>query len=150
MNLIIEKIINKLIESGKVDISILNNKTINIHLTDINFDFCFQINNDRIFVFDKNNNADVMISITSSALLGLLNQQTIDDLLLQDKIKVVGDAKTARLLIDILKQADIKAQIAELIPDFALNKIKEINKDIKNGDFKNKIIDKFICPKVYK
>jgi ubiquinone biosynthesis protein UbiJ len=147
--IILEKIINKLATDKVIDLSDLNSKTIVLTLSDINFNFCFFINNNQIFIFDEVKPADATISIKFRAFLDLLNKQDLTDLFREDKVVVVGEVKTAQLLIDMLKNATIKEKITSALPTPVVDIASKIKEDIITGKLKDNIISMLIQPKVY-
>jgi len=152
--IILEKIINKLIEDKVVDFSSLNNKTIVLSLSDINFNFCFFVSENKVFIFDEVKPNDARISISFIAFKDLLSKKDLQDLIREDKVIIQGDVKTAQLLVDLLKNNNIKENIIEFIPSNAILFAKKIKAKIKEKlggeNIKDKIISTLIQPKIYK
>jgi ubiquinone biosynthesis protein UbiJ len=148
--IILEKIINRLIEDKVVDFSSINGKTIVLSLSDINFNFCFFVNNNTVFIFDEVKPSDATISIGFASFQDLLNKKDLQDLIREDKVIITGEVKTAQLLVDLLKNNNIKENIKEFIPSEAVLFAKKLKNNIINGELKDKIVDTIIQPKVYK
>jgi ubiquinone biosynthesis protein UbiJ len=152
--IILEKIINKLIADKVIDFSNLNSKTIVITLNDINLNFCFFVNDNKVFIFDEVKPSDATIEIGFSAFKDLLNKKDLTDLIREDKVVITGELKTAQLLVDLLKNNNLKSNIEELLPDDAILFAKKLKAKIKsnifNNEFKDKIVETLIQPKVYK
>jgi len=147
--IILEKIINKLILDDVIDFSELNDKTIVLSLNDINFDFCFFVSQNKVFIFDEVKPFDAKISINFSAFKDLLNKSDLQDMIREDKIDIQGEIKTAQLLLDLLKNNNIKTNILEFIPSDAILFAKKIKTKFQNGNLKGKIINILIQPKIH-
>ena len=147
--IILEKIINQLAEDKVIDLSLLDNKTIVLSVGGA-IDFCFYINQNKIFIFDEIKPADATINIGFNSFRDLLNKKNLQDLIREDKISIYGDIKVAQLLIDLLKQNTIKIKIKQMLPDVFINFSKKFKENIQSGELKDKIIDILIQPKIYK
>ncbi len=105
---ILERALNHLVINSRVNIDALNGKTIGLSLQDLPLDVHFICANNRIFVLSATDKStDVDIKLKSMIFISLLQGEDLTELLRQDKINIHGDAKTAQLLVDLLKEVDI-------------------------------------------
>ncbi len=133
---VLEQALNYLIDQGDADIGSLNGKTIYFALDDLPLTLNFICTNNRIFVTtDTSSNADVDIKLKSNVFLSLLQGEEISDLLKQDKIIIHGDVKTAQLLVDLLKSAQIDFEeiLSQYTGDIIANQIGNIARNLKGS-----------------
>ncbi len=133
---VLEQALNYLIDQGDADIGSLNGKTIYFALDDLPLTLNFICTNNRIFVTtDTSSNADVDIKLKSIVFLSLLQGEEISDLLKQDKIIIHGDVKTAQLLVDLLKSAQIDFEeiLSQYTGDVIANQIGNIARNLKDS-----------------
>ncbi len=133
---VLEQALNYLIDQGDADVGTLNGKTIYFALDDLPLTLNFICANHRIFVTtDTSSNADVDIKLKSIVFLSLLQGEEISDLLKQDKIIIHGDVKTAQLLVDLLKSAQIDFEeiLSQYTGDIIANQIGNIARNLKDS-----------------
>jgi len=134
---ILERALNCLITNGKVDISVLNGKTIGFSLQDLPLDMHFVCANSRIFVLPATDKlTDVDVKLKSMVFISLLQGEDLTELLRQDKINIHGDVKTAQLLVDLLKEVDIDAEemVSKYTGDIIASQLGKLTKKFNPAD----------------
>lgn len=130
-SVILERVLNHLITNGKVDISVLNGKTIGFSLQDLPLDMYFVCTNSRIFVLPAADKpTDVDVKLKSMVFISLLQGEDLTGLLRQDKINIHGDVKTAQLLVDLLKKVDISPEemLSKYTGDIIVSQLEKLTK----------------------
>jgi ubiquinone biosynthesis protein UbiJ len=131
---VLEQAINFLIQNSAINLKLLDKKTIKFSLEDLPLEVNFVCANNRIFVLNATNNpSDVDIKLNVSVFFALFKGDDLTDLIRQDKIIIHGDVKTAQLLVDILKEADIDLEeiLSQYTGDIVAYEVGKISKKIK-------------------
>ncbi len=137
---ILERTLNRLIINGEVDISALNGKTIGFSLQDLPLDVHFICTNDRVFVLSVTDKlTDVNVKLTPTVFIYLLHGKDLTELLIQDKISIHGDVKTAQLLVDLLKEVDIDLEemTSKYTGDTIANQLVKLTKKFNLTDIQS-------------
>jgi ubiquinone biosynthesis protein UbiJ len=131
---VLEQALNFLIQNSAINLKLLDKKTIKFSLEDLPLEVNFVCANNRIFVLNATSNpSDVDIKLNTSVFFALFKGENLTDLLRQDKLIINGDVKTAQLLVDILKEADIDLEeiLSHYTGDIVAYEVGKISKKIK-------------------
>lgn len=127
LRLSLEKILNRLIDTSGIDIETLESKKINLELAELNMVITFVFTNSRIFVIKSNevSNFDVTIKLNKDAFLSLIGGTSLDELLDNEEVVIIGNVKVAKKLSEMLAMSsqDIEEAIAHYTGDIVAHQI---------------------------
>lgn len=145
LGILLEQAINHLLLiDSDIDISELEGKTIALSIEQTPFDWTIVFINGAVrFISNQGEKSDITVSLGASALLALLKGSDAKTLLKEDKIQVVGDAKIAQALFDLLTNLDINHEeiVAHFSNDFVARGVSKGVAFVKDNPPPTAIID---------
>jgi len=130
----IESLINKVLSLNidPIDLNKLEQKTLTVVLSELNFPLCFTVSNHKIIVSGLDEHADCRINTSIRTLQALKAEQSLTELIKQNKLDVVGDIKVAQQFSHIAQSLNIdwQSELAAHIGDMPTHKLVQFSKFI--------------------
>ena len=118
--------------NGRNVLSVIEQKTLTILLTELGFPLSFSINENNVLVTSLTERSDCTIKTSVKTLLELKKEQQITELIKQEKLDVQGDIKVAQLFANIAESLEIdwQSEIAKHIGDIPTYKLSQFGKNL--------------------
>jgi ubiquinone biosynthesis protein UbiJ len=118
--------------NGRNVLSVIEQKTLTILLTELGFPLSFSINENNVLVTSLTERSDCTIKTSVKTLLELKKEQQITELIKQEKLDVQGDIKVAQLFANIAESLEIdwQSELAKHIGDIPTYKLSQFGKNL--------------------
>jgi ubiquinone biosynthesis protein UbiJ len=118
--------------NGRNVLSVIEQKTLTILLTELGFPLSFSINENNVLVTSLTERSDCTIKTSVKTLLELKKEQQITELIKQEKLDVQGDIKVAQLFANITESLEIdwQSELAKHIGDIPTYKLSQFGKNL--------------------
>lgn len=131
----LEAIINKALAlslNGTQSLYPLEQKNLVVHLAELGFPLSFIVNNSKVLVTSLSENPDCAIHTSVKTLVALKNEQSLTELIKQDKLDIVGDIKIAQQYANMAETLDIdwQSELAKHIGDIPTYKLTQLSKKL--------------------
>lgn len=132
----LELLINKVLSfnTSKVDLKKLEQKTLTIILSELNFPISLSVDNNQIIVSGLIERADCTVNTSIQTLQALKAEQQLTELIKQDKLDLTGDIKVAQQFTGLAESLNIdwQSELAAHIGDMPTHKLIQLSKKIGN------------------
>jgi ubiquinone biosynthesis protein UbiJ len=112
---------------GVKSLTILEQKTFTIQLSELGFPLSFSINDNKVLVTSLTERSDCTVNTSVKTLLALKKHQQITELIKQEKLDVQGDIKVAQQFANIAESLEIdwQSELAKHIGDIPTYKLSQ-------------------------
>jgi len=128
----IELLINKVLSlnTSKIDLKKLEQKTLTIILSEVNFPISLSVNNNKVIVSGLTERADCTVNTSIKTLQELKAQQQLTELIKQNKLDLTGDIKVAQQFTNLAESLNIdwQSELAAHIGDMPTHKLMQLGK----------------------
>ncbi|OUR91691.1 hypothetical protein A9Q81_17680, partial [Gammaproteobacteria bacterium 42_54_T18] len=125
----IELLINKVLSlnTSKIDLKKLEQKTLTIILSEVNFPISLSVNNNKVIVSGLTERADCTVNTSIKTLQELKAQQQLTELIKQNKLDLTGDIKVAQQFTNLAESLNIdwQSELAAHIGDMPTHKLMQ-------------------------
>jgi ubiquinone biosynthesis protein UbiJ len=132
----LELLINKALSLNisHIDLKKLDQKTLTIILSELNFPISLSIDNSEVVVSGLTERADCTISTSIKTLQELKAKQQLTELIKQDKLDLTGDIKVAQQFSSLAENINIdwQSELAAHIGDIPTHKLMLLGKNVAN------------------
>ncbi|XQW85216.1 ubiquinone biosynthesis accessory factor UbiJ [Thalassotalea piscium] len=137
LSMALEYIINQALTINKANnkaLQTLEDKTLVLHLLELNFPLCFTCHQETFLVTGNTNAADCTISTSLSALKKIKENHALTQAIKDDLLDIDGDLKVAQLFIAVAESIDIdwKSELAKHIGDIPTYKLEQFGHTISD------------------
>jgi len=117
---------------GVKALTVLEQKTLTIQLSEIGFPLSFSVNNNKILITSLTERSDCTVYSSIKTLKDLKKQQQITELIKQEKLDVIGDLKVAQQFASIAESLEIdwQSEIAKHIGDIPTYKLSQFGSSL--------------------
>jgi ubiquinone biosynthesis protein UbiJ len=133
-NASVELIINKVLSlhTGHVDLKKLEQKSLTIILSELNFPITLTVSSNKILVSGLTERADCTVKTSISTLQVLKAEQQLTELIKQDKLDLTGDIKIAQQFMHLAENLNIdwQSELAAHIGDMPTHKLVQLGKKV--------------------
>jgi len=130
----LELLINKTLSlnTHSVGLNKLEQKTLTIILSELNFPLSFSVDNSKILVSGLTERADCTINTSINTLQKLKAEQQITALIKQDQLDLIGDIKVSQQFASLAENLNIdwQSELANHIGDVPTYKLVQLGKKI--------------------
>ena len=130
----IELLINKVLALNidEVDLYKLEQKTLSIKLSELNFPLSITVSNSKVIVSSLTERADCTVRTSIKTLQTLKAEQHITTLIKQNKLDLTGDIKVAQQFTQLVESLNIdwQSELARHIGDMPTHKLIQLSKNI--------------------
>ena len=130
----VELLINKVLSlnTGKIDLKKLEQKTLTIILSELNFPISLSVNNNKIIVSGLIERADCTVNTSIKTLQKLKAEQQLTELIKQNKLDLTGDIKVAQQFTHLAESLNIdwQSELAAHIGDLPTHKLMQLGKRV--------------------
>jgi len=130
----LELLINKALSLNisNVELKKLEQKTLTIILSELNFPISLSVDNGSILVSGLTERADCTINTSIKTLQKLKAEQQLTELIKQDKLDLSGDIKIAQQFSSLAENLDIdwQSELATHIGDVPTHKLVQLSKTV--------------------
>ena len=142
----LELLINKVLalNTDKIDLSKLEQKTLSIILSELSFPISLTLNNNSVIVSGLTECADCTIKTSIKTLQELKAEQQLTELIKQNKLDLTGDIKVAQQFANLAENLNIdwQSELAAHIGDMPTHKLMQLGKQVaKKLEFASKQIE---------
>jgi len=118
---------------SKVELKKLEQKTLTIILSELNFPLSFSVDNNKILVSGLTERANCTINTSINTLQKLKAEQQLTELIKQGLLDLTGDIKVAQQFASLAENLDIdwQSELATHIGDVPTHKLVQLGKNIK-------------------
>jgi len=118
--------------NGVKSLTILEQKTFTIQLTELGFPLSFSVNEHKILVTSLTERSDCTVNTSIKTLLELKKQQQITELIKQEKLDVQGEIKVAQQFASIAESLEIdwQSELAKHIGDIPTYKLSQFGSNL--------------------
>ena len=136
----LEIIINKVLSFNtvEVDLSKLEQKTLTVFLSELNFPISLTVNLNNVIVTSLTERSDCILKTSLNTLQILKAEQQLTKLIKDDRLDVTGDIKVAQQFLNIAESLNIdwQSELANHIGDMPTHKLVQLgNKVAKKIQF---------------
>ena len=135
-NASVELIINKVLSlhTGHVDLKKLEQKSLTIILSELNFPITLTVSSNKILVSSLTERADCTVKTSISTLQALKAEQQLTELIKQDKLALTGDIKIAQQFMHLAENLNIdwQSELAAHIGDMPTHKLVQLGKKVSD------------------
>ena len=135
-NTSVELIINKVLSlhTGHVDLKKLEQKSLTIILSELNFPITLTVSSNKILVSSLTERADCTVKTSISTLQALKAEQQLTELIKQDKLALTGDIKIAQQFMHLAENLNIdwQSELAAHIGDMPTHKLVQLGKKVSD------------------
>jgi len=135
-NTSVELIINKVLSlhTGHVDLKKLEQKSLAIILSELNFPITLTVSSNKILVSSLTERADCTVKTSISTLQALKAEQQLTELIKQDKLALTGDIKIAQQFMHLAENLNIdwQSELAAHIGDMPTHKLVQLGKKVSD------------------
>jgi len=117
---------------GVKALTVLEQKTLTIQLSEIGFPLSFSVNNNKILITSLTERSDCTVYTSIKTLQDLKKRQQITELIKQEKLDVIGDLKVAQQFASIAESLEIdwQSEIAKHIGDIPTYKLSQFGSSL--------------------
>ena len=117
---------------GVKTLTVLEQKTFTMQLTELGFPLSFSVNDNKVLVTSLTERSDCTVQTSIKTLLALKKQQQITELIKQEKLNVIGDLKVAQQFANIAESLEIdwQSEIAKHIGDIPTYKLSQFGSSL--------------------
>jgi len=117
---------------GVKRLTILEQKTFTIQLTELGFPLSFSVNENKVLVTSLTERSDCTVNTSIKTLLALKKQQQITELIKEEKLEVNGDLKVAQQFANIAESLEIdwQSELAKHIGDIPTYKLSQFGSNL--------------------
>ncbi len=117
---------------GVKKLTVLEQKTFTIQLTELGFPLSFSVNENKVLVTSLIERSDCTVNTSIKTLLALKKQQQITELIKQEKLDVKGDLKVAQQFASIAESLEIdwQSELAKHIGDIPTYKLSQFGSNL--------------------
>lgn len=130
----LELLINKALSLNisNVDLKKLEQKTLTLMLSELNFPISLSVDNSNILVSGLTERADCTIKTSIKTLQELKAEQQLTELIRQDKLDLTGDIKIAQQFSSLAENLNIdwQSELAAHIGDVPTHKLLQLGKKV--------------------
>lgn len=130
----IELLINKVLSlnTDPIDLTKLEQKTLTIVLSELNFPLSLTVSNNKIIVSGLTDRADCTVNTSIKTLQILKAEQQLTELIKQNKLDVAGDIKVAQQFSHLAESLNIdwQSELATHIGDVPTHKLVQLRKQV--------------------
>lgn len=130
----IELLINKVLSlnTHKIDLKKLEQKTLSIMLSELNFPISLSVDNNQVIVSGLTDRADCTVNTSLKTLQALKAEQQLTELIKQDKLDLTGDIKVAQQFTSLAENLNIdwQSELAAHIGDMPTHKLMLLGKQL--------------------
>lgn len=130
----LELLINKALSlnTSKVDLKKLAQKTLTISLSELNFPISLSVDNNNIIVSGLTERADCTINTSIKTLQRLKAEQQLTELIKQGQLELSGDIKVAQQFASVAENINIdwQSELAANIGDVPTHKLMQLGRNI--------------------
>ena len=130
----VELLINKVLSlnTSKIDLKKLEQKTLTIILSELNFPISLSVNNNKVLVSGLTERADCTVNTSIKTLQELKAEQQLTELIKQDKLDLTGDIKVAQQFTNLAESLNIdwQSELAAHIGDMPTHKLMQLGKKV--------------------
>jgi len=132
----LELLINKALSLNITEIELkkLEQKTLTIILSEVNFPISFSVDNGNILVSALTDRADCTLNTSIKTLQELKAEQQLTELIKQNKLDLSGDIKIAQQFASLIENLNIdwQSELATHIGDIPTHKLVQLGNTIAN------------------
>ncbi len=132
----LELLINKALSLNITEIELkkLEQKTLTIILSEVNFPISFSVDNGNILVSELTDRADCTLNTSIKTLQELKAEQQLTELIKQNKLDLSGDIKIAQQFASLIENLNIdwQSELATHIGDIPTHKLVQLGNTIAN------------------
>lgn len=120
--------INNVNSASKQSLIALEQKTLVLHLTELNFPLCFTCHQEKILVTGNLGSADCTITTSIKALKTIKENQALTQAIKDDLLDIEGDLKIAQAFMALAESIDIdwQSELAKHIGDIPTYKLTQL------------------------
>jgi len=142
----LELLINKVLSlnTSKIDLKKLEQKTLTIILSEFNFPISFSVDNNKVIVSGLTERADCTVNTSIKTLQELKAEQQLTELIKQNKLDLTGDIKVAQQFTSLAESLNIdwQSELAAHIGDMPTHKLLQLGKRVADKfEFASKQIE---------
>tara|TARA_R110001583_G_scaffold1542_8_gene11968 strand:+ start:6271 stop:6879 length:609 start_codon:yes stop_codon:yes gene_type:complete len=130
----VELLINKVLSlnTRKIDLKKLEQKTLTIILSELNFPISVSVNNNNVIVSGLTERADCTVNTSLKTLQELKAKQQLTELIKQNKLDLTGDINVAQHFSHLAQSLDIdwQSELAAHIGDMPTHKLMQLGKQV--------------------
>ena len=130
----VELLINKVLSlnTRKIDLKKLEQKTLTIILSELNFPISLSVNNNNVIVSGLTERADCTVNTSIKTLQELKAKQQLTELIKQNKLDLTGDINVAQQFSHLAQSLDIdwQSELAAHIGDMPTHKLMQLGKQV--------------------
>jgi len=130
----LELLINKTLSLNisNVELTKLEQKTLTVILSELNFPISFSVNNANVLVSGLTERADCTIKTSINTLQELKAEQQLTELIKQNRLDLSGDIKVAQQFASLAENLDIdwQSELANHIGDVPTHKLVQLGKKV--------------------
>jgi len=130
----IELLINKVLSlnTNKVDLNKLEQKTLTVILSELNFPISLSVNHNKIIVSGLTERADCTVTTSIKTLQELKAEQQLTELIKQNKLDLTGDIKVAQQFTSLAENLNVdwQSELASHIGDIPTHKLTQLGKQV--------------------
>lgn len=132
LSMAIEYIINQALSisnaSNNVALSTLEQKTLALHLAELNFSLCFTCHQETILVTGNAESADCTVTTSIKALKKIKENHALTQAIKDDLLDIDGDLKVAQSFMSMAESIDIdwQSELANHIGDIPTYKLEQL------------------------
>lgn len=132
----VELLINKVLSlnTRKIDLKKLEQKTLTIILSELNFPISVSVNNNNVIVSGLTERADCTVNTSIKTLQELKAKQQLTELIKQNKLDLTGDISVAQQFSHLAQSLNIdwQSELAAHIGDMPTHKLMQLGKQVNN------------------
>ncbi|GHE97519.1 SCP2 domain-containing protein [Thalassotalea profundi] len=120
--------INSAHKTSKLKLTTLEQKTLALHLTELNFPLCFTCHQEKILVTGNIDSADCTITTSLKALKTIKENHALTQAIKDDLLDIEGDLKIAQAFMALAESIDIdwQSELAKHIGDIPTYKLTQL------------------------
>jgi ubiquinone biosynthesis protein UbiJ len=130
----VELLINKVLSlnTEKIDLKKLEQKTLSIFLSELNFPISLTVNANKIIVSGLTEDVDCTIKTSIKTLQALKAEQQLTELIKQNKLDLTGDIKVAQQFMHLAENLNVdwQSELATHIGDVPTHKLMQLGKQV--------------------
>jgi len=117
---------------GMKSLTVLDQKTFTIQLSELGFPLSFSVNENKVLVTSLTERSDCTLNTSVQTLQALKKQQQITELIKQEKLDVQGDLKVAQQFANIAESLEIdwQSELAKHIGDIPTYKLSQFGSNL--------------------
>lgn len=130
--LLINKVLS--LNTEPLDLKRLEEKTLTIILSELNFPISFTISHNKVLVYGLTESADCTVKTSIKTLQQLKAEQQLTELIKQNKLDLTGDMKVAQQFMQLAENLNIdwQSELANHIGDIPTHKLMQLGKHVSS------------------